>query len=105
MRMHVFPYSGRKGTKAYSYRDGVSNVVKKRREDKLLFLAKEFSSEFKEKFLDKEIDVLVEDKRTKDSYLQGYTDRYIKVLIDGPEKLKGKIIKLKNTVVEGPLKA
>jgi len=34
----------------------------------------------------------VESKKTKDGLLQGYTDRYIKVYIEGQDRLKGKLI-------------
>ena len=92
MRMHVFGFSKRKGTKAYNYKDDVASCIKKEREHKLLSLADRFSREFIEKFIDKEVKVLVEDKRSNEGCLQGYTDTYIKVHIDGPDSFKGKTL-------------
>jgi len=93
MRMHIFSFSKRKGTKAYNYKDDVSSHVKKEREERLLHLARELSSEFIERSVDRGLEVLVEDKRTKQGYLQGYTDTYIKVYIDGPDDLKGRLVR------------
>ncbi len=90
MRMHVFPFSKRKGTKAYNYKDNITGTVKKQREDRLLRLAKELSMEFVCRFVDREVKVLVEHKRSSQGLLQGYTDTYIKVYIDGPDALKGR---------------
>ncbi len=98
MRMHVFPFSKRKGTKAYNYNDDVTSIVKKEREDELLSLTGGFTREFIERFVNKEVKVLVEDKRSSDGYLQGYTDTYIQVYIDGPSSLKGKPLSFRLTL-------
>jgi len=98
MRMHVFGFSKRKGTKAYNYKDDVAVCIKKEREHKLLSLADRFSKEFIERFIDKEVKVLVEDKRSKEGYLQGYTGTYIKVSIDGPDSFKGKTLSFRLTL-------
>lgn len=93
MRMHIFPFSRRKGTAAYNYKDTVTSEEKRNREQKLASIAAGISSEFINKFIDKDIDVLTEEKRTKEGNLQGYTDSYIKVCIDGPDSLKGRFIR------------
>ncbi|MFC1623881.1 tRNA (N(6)-L-threonylcarbamoyladenosine(37)-C(2))-methylthiotransferase MtaB [Candidatus Omnitrophota bacterium] len=93
MRMHVFPFSRRKGTKAYSYRDEINSDTKKQRSDRLLHIAGELSGQFVDKFMGRKVQVLVEDKRSRDGYLQGYTDRYIRLYIDGPDDYKGQLLK------------
>ncbi|NQV04721.1 MAG: tRNA (N(6)-L-threonylcarbamoyladenosine(37)-C(2))-methylthiotransferase MtaB [Candidatus Omnitrophica bacterium] len=107
MRMHIFPFSRRRGTKAYNYKDTVTSSVKRKREKILSSLAAQLSQEFVDRFLGKERRVLVESKRSKDGYLQGYTDDYIKVYIEGPDSLKGKLINpslaLTNSKVHGIL--
>ncbi|MDP2922017.1 MAG: tRNA (N(6)-L-threonylcarbamoyladenosine(37)-C(2))-methylthiotransferase MtaB [Candidatus Omnitrophota bacterium] len=92
MRMHVFGFSKRIGTPAYSYKDSISNSVVEAREKELMGLADEFSRAFERLFIGKTAKVLVEDKRDKQGLLQGYTDRYIKVYIDGPDTIKSKLI-------------
>ena len=92
MRLHIFPFSERSGTKAYNYKDRVSNAIKKQRENKLFYLAGDLSREFAEGFVNSIERVLVEDKRTSEGHLQGYTEHYVKVLIDGDDNLKGQLI-------------
>ncbi|MBC8473250.1 MAG: radical SAM protein, partial [Candidatus Omnitrophica bacterium] len=92
MRAHLFPFSRRKGTPAYDYKDDIDILVKRDRESRLAGITKKLSHEFADKFIGKDVKVLVESKKTKDGLLQGYTDRYIKVYIEGQERLKGKLI-------------
>jgi threonylcarbamoyladenosine tRNA methylthiotransferase MtaB len=92
MRTHIFPFSKRSGTEAAKYRDDVPSIVKREREEKLSLLAAELSKDFTGRFIGKETDVLVEERRTREGELQGYSDRYIKVYINGPDSLKNRII-------------
>ena len=95
-RMHIFPFSPREGTLAYNFADRVSHREVKLRMAKLQILAKQKSLEYRQKFLKKEVDVLVETARSKiNGYLKGYTDTYIHVLVDGNDSLINKIIKVK----------
>ena len=95
MRMHIFPFSKRSGTKAYDFKDTVNSATKRKREEKLLQLAQAFTSEFTNNLRDKDVEVLVEDKRSRDGHLQGYTGTYIKVYLPGPDILKGNFVKRK----------
>ena len=92
MRMHVFGYSKRIGTPAYNYKDAVDNAVKKKREHGLLDIVEGLSMEFESAFAGKNARVLIEDKRDSHGFLQGYTDKYIKVLIDGPDSVKSRLL-------------
>ncbi|MEK6733155.1 MAG: tRNA (N(6)-L-threonylcarbamoyladenosine(37)-C(2))-methylthiotransferase MtaB [Candidatus Omnitrophota bacterium] len=92
MRMHMFGFSRRLGTSAYSYKDNISSFLKKKREHILMDIANNFAMEFEKAFAGKKAKVLVEDKRDKHGFLSGYTDRYIKVLIDGPDSMKSSLI-------------
>ncbi|MBU3911027.1 MAG: tRNA (N(6)-L-threonylcarbamoyladenosine(37)-C(2))-methylthiotransferase MtaB [Candidatus Omnitrophica bacterium] len=92
MRVHMFPFSKRKGTEAYSYKGNVPARVKKERKKRLSSIAARLSREFIDKFLNKEVQVLIEDKKSAEGILQGYTDRYIKVSIDGPDSLKNRLV-------------
>ena len=77
------PYSIRKNTKA-SLMEQVSDNIKKRRVHEILELSDKFEEEYYKKFINKELEVLIEE--TNDEYSIGHTDNYIKVRID--EKLK-----------------
>jgi threonylcarbamoyladenosine tRNA methylthiotransferase MtaB len=100
MRLHVFGFSKRTGTPAYSYRGNVNNIIKKRRERVLLDAVKSFSAEFESMFTGKTAKVLVEDKRDRNGFLQGYTDKYIKVFIDGPDSAKSKLLTCQLTLTK-----
>ncbi|PIU41325.1 MAG: tRNA (N(6)-L-threonylcarbamoyladenosine(37)-C(2))-methylthiotransferase MtaB [Candidatus Omnitrophica bacterium CG07_land_8_20_14_0_80_42_15] len=91
-RIHVFPYSKRKGTKADSLPYNISYYILKDRESKIKEAERELSYEYRKKFLGKQAMVLVEEKIEKSTQLlTGYTDTYIKVLLKGPDSLKGKL--------------
>jgi len=92
MRLHAFGFSKRIGTSAHNYKDDVNIALKKTRERALIDVVKEFSKEFEGMFIDKIARVLVEDKRNGQGFLQGYTDRYIKVLIDAPDSAKSRLL-------------
>ncbi len=101
-KVHVFPYSKREGTKAASMKQ-VPDNVKKERVKKLISLSQELEIRYLEKFLNKEVEVLVE--KVKDNSSIGHTDNYLNVIIN--EKLepntlvKVKIKKRNNTNLEG----
>jgi len=97
MRIHIFPFSKRKGTRAYDYGDIISDSVKRKREEVLGSLAEKLAMEFTNKFMGKEVRVLVESKSATNGLLRGYTDRYIKVSFEGPDSLKGEFANIRLT--------
>ena len=79
--MHIFPYSRRPRTKAYNF-DGIVNpIVKKERVNKLLELNKQKALEYRNNFLNKEVEVLVE--KEINGLLFGHTSNYLEVLFSG----------------------
>lgn len=74
-KIHTFPYSIRKGTKA-SMMKQVDDLVKKKRCHEMLELSDKLESEFYQKYIGKEVLVLVEDNYS------GFTSNYIKVHFD-----------------------
>jgi len=93
-RLHVFTYSRREGTKAAGFENAASHPEAKRRMRILVDRGKEFSYDYRKTFLGKEVEVLIEEKRDKATQLlTGYTDTYIRVLMDGADTLKGHLIK------------
>ena len=90
-KIHVFPYSKRNGTKASLMKE-VSSIEKTNRVHKLLDLSNILEKEYEEKFIGKEVDVLIEE--VKDNESIGHTSNYLKVVI--PKKLvKNKIYQVK----------
>lgn len=81
-RIHIFPYSIRKGTKAANM-DQVDGNIKIRRKNELEKLGEELQEEFKNSLLNKKEEVLIEE-RTK-GFFTGYTRNYVKAEISCDE--------------------
>ena len=92
-KIHVFPYSERKGTGAVKHAGKVPQNIKHIREKKVLEISKQLSIEFYSSCLGTTQEVLVEQMRDqKSGLLQGYASNYIPVLLDGADSLKGKLM-------------
>jgi len=97
-RIHIFRFSPRPGTRAYSMRPLISEEVKKERAERLKEVAKISSHKFISRFLGKTLKVLVEEKEdSKRGLLSGYTDNYIRIFFKGDRKLKNKFAQIKLT--------
>lgn len=81
-RIHIFPYSIRKGTKAADM-EQVDGNIKIRRKNELEKLGEELQEEFKNSLLNKKEEVLIEE-RTK-GFFTGYTRNYVKAEISCDE--------------------
>jgi len=79
-KLHVFPYSIRKGTPS-SKLTQIDPSIKKEHTKKLLELSKELELNYMKKFVGKTLDVLVE--TNKDGYSFGHTTNYLEVKING----------------------
>ena len=79
-KTHIFKYSPRKGTKAADMPNQINGKVKDERSKKLIELNDINEKEFTEKFLGREMDVLMEQGvKGKEDVYEGYTKNYIKV--------------------------
>ena len=78
-KIHVFPYSIRNNTSAATMKQ-VNDSIKKERVHKILELSNILEDEYYNKFVGKNLDVLIEEVRDNKSI--GHTDNYIKVIID-----------------------
>ena len=91
-RLHIFRFSPRKGTPAFSMTAQVEERVKKERSKRLRELGEELSLKFISQFIGKRLPVLIEGKKdSKTQLLTGYTHNYIKVFLPEDEGLRGKI--------------
>lgn len=93
--LHVFPFSPREGTKAFNMPNQVSPLVKDERVQKLLKLSKQLEEEYKNKFIGKELDVILEERNKQTGLLSGFTSNYLKLNADLPDSYIGKISKIK----------
>ncbi len=98
--IHVFTYSGRRGTSAALMHNQVDERVKKQRNAVLSELAKIKNLDFRKKMVDRNFEIIVENSRDKQTgLLKGMTDNFISVLIDGPDELKSRLARVKITSV------
>ncbi|MGL4671883.1 tRNA (N(6)-L-threonylcarbamoyladenosine(37)-C(2))-methylthiotransferase MtaB [Cetobacterium sp.] len=76
--LHVFQYSDREKTLANTFTDKIDTNVKKKRAEILEGLRKEMAKERREKYLGKELEVLVEEIK-EDGCSYGYSQNYLRV--------------------------
>ena len=95
-RIHIFPYSIRKGTKAADM-EQVDGNIKIRRKNELEKLGEELQEEFKNSLLNEEEEVLIEE-RTK-GFFTGYTRNYVKAEISCDEYPDLKLNSVINTML------
>ena len=94
-KIHVFPFSLRSGTKAETLDNHISPEIKKMRARKLLEVSKELELDYFNKFVGKEVEVLIENY--KDGYSYGHTSNFLYVKIN--KKLEHNIF-YKTTIKE-----
>lgn len=104
-KIHVFPYSRRKGTKADLFPNQVDEITKKERVNRLIKLSDEMEYEYYDSFIGKEVEVLIE-KNTSERSI-GHTGNYLEVEINGlcerNTLVKVKVIKRNGKVLEANL--
>lgn len=93
--LHVFPFSSREGTAAYSFPDQIEGSIKSRRVNELIALSKKLEEEYKNKFKGQELEVILEERNKLTHKLSGFTSNYLKLSADLPDEYIGKIVKLK----------
>ena len=80
LKVHSFPYSSRPGTKAEKFSGLVGSKIIRMRCNRLAEVSKECCKKFMQKFLDQNVDVLIEGKAKDDpGLIEGLTDNYLKV--------------------------
>ena len=91
--LHVFPFSSREGTAASKMPNQIDPKIKKQRALKLIELSNELWDEYTNKFVNKEVEVLVEQFDPINKVNIGHTSNYLEVKIQDNENKVGKIVK------------
>jgi threonylcarbamoyladenosine tRNA methylthiotransferase MtaB len=90
--LHVFPFSPRKGTPAWDYAEKVGASQIKERCQAMRSLGNQKKKRFYEKFVGKQLNVLVEQQREpSNGLLKAMSLNYIPLFIDGHDELKNSI--------------
>lgn len=98
-KIHVFPYSPKKGTPAAERKDQILNSIKQERGKKLIELSDKMANDFMSKYIDKSVEVLFERNINENQY-EGHTGNYIKVVGSSCEDVSNKILNVKIKSVE-----
>jgi threonylcarbamoyladenosine tRNA methylthiotransferase MtaB len=79
--IHVFPYSKRNGTSALSFQDSVNEKEITKRAQILMDLAWKGRAEYVRRWLEREVDVLIERGNAEKSFCRGISENYLKLLV------------------------
>lgn len=80
-KIHVFPFSLRKGTKAEEISNHVDDVTKKERVNRIIDISKSLEVEYFNRFINKKVEFLPE--IYKDGYIIGHTGNYLLIKTKG----------------------
>lgn len=97
-QLHVFPYSERPGTKALGISHIVSQEEKHRRTNVMIRLSEHKLLQFASQFIGKTRPVLLEHPR-KGKPMMGFTDNYLKVVVERQTNLSNTIVPVRITAV------
>ena len=97
---YTFIFSKREATRAYDMKDDTSLIEKKKRLARLNEVVNENAYLNNLVYLDKVIDVLIEDVSDKDGYLMGYSDTMKLVNVKADLSYLGKIVKVRITSIK-----
>ena len=97
---YTFIFSKREATRAYDMKDDTSLIEKKKRLARLNEVVNENAYLNNLAYLDKVIDVLIEDVSDKDGYLMGYSDTMKLVNVKADLSYLGKIVKVRITSIK-----
>ena len=96
----TFIFSAREGTPAAKMKDDTPLEIKEQRLYKLNELVNKYAKENNDKYLNKEVLVLLEGKSNKENSLMGYTETMKLVNVKASDKYIGQIVKVKITDVK-----
>lgn len=100
-KMHIFPFSARKGTPAEKFAGAVTEAVKKERADILGRIDETMHKTFLQAMVGQTAEVLFEQPAGED-YFEGLTGNYQRVFVkSGGRNLGGKILPVKITAFDG----
>lgn len=103
LKIHVFPYSKRKNTKAILLQE-VDSTIKKQRIQEINALSEKGFNEVIAKFINKQVEVIFEEQDPDSPYQSGYSSEYIPVLYKINENIQNqKIILTGIKILDGKL--
>ena len=98
-KIHVFPYSERKGTASSRMENKIDNKIKKQRAKRLIEISKELEISYMNSFINQTVEVLIEEN--KDGNSIGHTGNFLHVKIKKKYK-QNEIVKVKLIKIDYP---
>lgn len=98
-KMHIFPYSKRKGTPAAEMKEQVDEAVKSERAARLAKVDEELHQQMLQSTVGKVEEVLFE-QSVDDAHMEGLCGPYLRVVVPGTKELANTIAKVKITGVK-----
>ena len=92
-KIHVFPYSPKKGTPAAAMKNQIPAEIKSKRANELIKISDEMEDEFIKKHIGKVIDILFE--KSENGYFEGHTSNYIHVKAQSKNNIRNMILPVK----------
>ena len=99
-KVHVFAYSRRPGTRAYTMADQVENRVKEERSRRMIAVTKATQQAFLQAQVGQVEEVLFEQQKARGLW-EGYTPNYTHVLLPSGEDLGGRVLPVRLVEVQG----
>ena len=91
--LHVFPFSPREGTVAYDMKEQIDPKIKDKRVKRLLDLSKKLWEQYTDRFVGKEVTVLIEEFDPEKKIIKGHTSNYLEVSLRTDIGLVGQNVK------------
>lgn len=102
LKVHIFPYSVRLGTKAADFKGAVSSEIIKFRCKQMEGVAKTCRKKIMQKFIGQKVDILVEGRvKNNPDFLEGLTDNYLQARIPFKPGLKNKLVRVRLKGIAG----
>ena len=102
LKVHIFPYSSRPQTRAAEFMGAVDPRIIRLRCAKMAEVEKECRNEFMQKFIDHDVQVLIENEvKGNSGFLEGLTDNYLKVRLPFKPDLKNAVVLAKLKSIRG----
>lgn len=98
-KLHVFPYSMRRGTKAVEMPQ-IPDSVKRKRASDLIVYSERLEENYAKDFIGKHLDVIVE-QTVNSGQMIGHTSNFLQVILENQPKWMGKKVKVEITAVSG----
>lgn len=100
LKIHVFPFSSKKGTKAEKMSPQIPKKIKNERAKRLIEISARSTEDFIGSYIGKTLPVLFEE-RNEDGLFSGYTKNYIHVLAESEEDIQNRILDVEITGIQG----